>query len=317
MDQQLRVETWQQWENLTRYLLSYNVFKLMGERKVQFQRYGNGGLRQHGIDLIPVDSTLAVVGQSKMRDEKTFRLKELQKELQETDGYPNRIEHFYLFTTANKHTSIHDAMASGPYWHQRRDGSRFEVHVEYWEDYGDLRRIVPPGALHDIFPTLTRHAETPPPVAPVISNEAYFNSLEALRGLMACQFPMELLHWLETWDWPSGCVPETEYYRLFELYHEVSHVKALSNSPDALHQDKRPKIYRSLIAGEPLYEALAYFCVVVRNNTGPGQLNDGSPALCLAGGVGGTPPGETDRWAKAARQLAAIYRRDVLGEAVD
>lgn len=134
MGQQLKVEYWEQWEVLCCSLLSYKVYQVLGLKPVYFQTYGTRGEAQNGIDMIPIRSSLPVVGQSKMRDSTSFTWSHLETELQKTDKYPNRIEHYFLFTTANRHTSIQDALNSDCRYYTRSDGSRFEVHVEYWED---------------------------------------------------------------------------------------------------------------------------------------------------------------------------------------
>ncbi len=319
MGQQLKVESWVQWEELCCYLLSYKVFRMLGLRKVYFETYGTRGESQNGIDMIPRRSTLPVVGQSKMRDGKSFTWDQLEAELQKTNKYPNSIEHYVLFTTANRHSTIQNALNSDRRYYRRPDGSQFEVHVEYWDDYEDLRKVVPPAALHKIFPTISRHSMPAPPIKPSIGHNAYIESLEALRAFVPSQFPMDILSWLETWDWSTGCVPSAQYNPLFDLYHDVSHVQMLAKSrySDGLALGSRALIYRSLEAGSNFYEALSIFCLVIRGHTGSGRLKNGSPALCLSGGIGSSPPGETNRWANAARQLAETYRRDVLGQVVN
>lgn len=319
MGQQLKIESWMQWEELCCYLLSYKVYRMLGLKGVYFQTYGTRGESQHGIDLVPERSLLPIVGQSKMRDGRSFTWEHLEAELQKTNKYPNSIEHYVLFTTASRHTSIQNALNSDRRYYWRPNGSRFEIHVEYWEDYEDLRKVVPPDALHKIFPTISRHAASLPSIDPAIGHKAYIESLEALRAFILSKFPIDILHWLETWDWSTGCVPSTHYDQLFDLYIEVSHVQTLAKNrySSGLTLGSRPNIYRSLEAGSALYEALANFCVLIRGHTISGQLEDGSPALCLSRGIANHPPGETHRWADAARHLAETYRRDVLGEAVN
>lgn len=104
----LKVENWQQWEELTCYLLQEFV-RVKTSQHIEFQTYGSRGQSQYGIDLLPkspqVCSLEGIVGQSKLK-ETTFTWNDVNAELKKTDNYRNSIRCYVLFTTANYHTTI-------------------------------------------------------------------------------------------------------------------------------------------------------------------------------------------------------------------
>lgn len=308
----LKVETWEQWESLNCYMMSQLVEKNAGEH-VRYQSYGGRGQAQFGIDLVPCNSPIPVVGQSKMREMSAFTWQHVEAELKKTDGYSNPIAHYFIFTTAAKHTSIQDVQNRGAYQYTRPNGSSFYVYVKYWDDYQDLS-FVPIQVLKDLFPAVNRQFAGASP-GPSFSPE-FVSSLAALRSYIPTIFPMELLHWLENWDYSRGYVPSAEYDRLQELYFEFSRVESAHQygNQNLLLEGDRLRISSCLPAGQRLFQALADFRNEVNTHTVGGNLQDGGSVLWLQGIPSIGWPSITSGWRSAALGLANIYRTDVLGQ---
>ncbi|MCY1541109.1 hypothetical protein D9M68_767830 [compost metagenome] len=127
---------------------------------------------------------------------------------------------------------------------------------------------------------------------------------------------MELLHWLENWDYSRGYVPSAEYDRLQELYFEFSRVESAHQygNQNLLLEGDRLRISSCLPAGQRLFQALADFRNEVNTHTVGGNLQDGGSVLWLQGIPSIGWPSITSGWRSAALGLANIYRTDVLGQ---
>ncbi|CAM0557089.1 hypothetical protein EHLJMEHL_02177 [Vreelandella titanicae] len=308
----LKVETWEQWETLNCYMMSDIVLTHTGQN-VRYQTYGGRGQNQYGIDLVPCNSSLPVVGQSKMREASIFTWRNVEQELIKTDAYSNPIARYFIFTTSPKHTSIQDMQNRGPYKHTRPNGSIFSVHIKYWDDYQDLS-FIPQQVLQDLFPAIQRQF-TSTAAIPSISPE-FVSSLEKLRTSIPTLFPMDLIFWLENWDYSQGYVPDSQYDRLYELYLEFSRVEAAyrSGNEGLLLEGNRFHILNCLPAGLRLFQALANFVGLVHADSSGDNLNDGSCVQSLRGIPESVWPRITRNWSSAALELVSIYRSDVLGQ---
>ncbi|WFS17870.1 hypothetical protein P9K38_20870 [Pseudomonas sp. 905_Psudmo1] len=305
----LKVEIWEQWEELCCYFME-KIAKSKGH-SVTYQTYGSKGQSQFGIDLVPVNSDLALVGQCKMR-ETSFTWDNVLAEVAKTDLYPGAINCYVLFTTANKHTTIQDVQNSSTvYRHTRPNGTTFPVYVKHWADYemNDLD-FIPTHVLRRIFPNafdLVAVAQPP-------SIEGYIASLKVLQSYVPSRITLADLNWLETYNFSEGWMPERAFDPFLYLYHDLQRVEdAMRHGITSwLHTTGYPEIKASLLAGKDFYLALKEFVDSVRAHIVGSRAQDGTSILTVR---------DLRHWQRLARQygnnaqyLAQVYRRSVLGE---
>ncbi|MEH0876041.1 hypothetical protein QM999_15345 [Pectobacterium cacticida] len=305
----LKLEVWEHWEELCCYFMA----KIASDHgySVSYKTYGSKGQSQFGIDLVPVLSSLPLVGQCKMR-ETTFTWNDVLAEVAKTDLYNAPIGCYVLFTTANKHTSIQDQQNNGAvYRHTRPDGTTFPVHVKHWADYemNDLV-FIPPDVLKRIFPNAFGLAA----IAQPSSNKDYIASLNVLQSYIPTRITLKDLDWLETYDFNVGWMPEHAFDPFYNLYIDLQRVEdALGHEiKDWLHAAGFPQIQASLLAGEGFYNSLREFVIPVKANVVGQNAPDGTSILTIR---------DLDGWQQLARQfgsnaqyLAQVYRTSVLGQ---
>ena len=305
----LKPQFWEQWEQLCCYFIQ-DIARKHGH-SVSYRSYGSRGQSQFGIDLVPVNSPLPLVGQCKMV-ETSFTWNDVLAEVAKTDLYQGGIKCYVLFTTANRHTTIQDQQNSGiAYHHQRPDGSTFPVHVKHWADYeaSDLSAI-PGDVLRNIFPNAFNLAAIVQPA----SADDYIASLKALQSYIPARITSADLTWLETHDFSCGSMPERAFDPFRNLYLDLQRVEDALRLGDTgwLHSAGYPEIHATLLAGKDFYFALKEFVQSVSAQIVGGFASDGSSILTVV---------DLNGWQKFARQfgsnaqyLAQVYRRAVLGQ---
>ncbi|HHH9441358.1 TPA: hypothetical protein ACP32N_003297 [Pseudomonas aeruginosa] len=313
----LKVETWEQWERLNCLMLAELVRRWKGVT-VAYESYGGQGQKQDGVDLVPVSSPLpeiaATVGQSKLRDKTAFTWTHVEVELKKTDAYPHPIKHYVIFTTAAKHVSIQNKFMDGPYYHTRPGGSKFKVFVKYWDDYqGNDLDFIPHQVRSDIFSSAARLL-TPDAPVPVVGQDL-MSSLAELRAFIPTVFPIDLVEWLESWEYERGFVGSAEYDVLVDLYLEIA--RAVSGSRDLMFVGDRYRLARCLPAGDELFAVLEEFYNQVNDVTASGSLQNGTKVQRIEGIPTNDWPKITNGWRRAGHALAYVYRRTVLGQGVE
>ncbi|MFM0109083.1 hypothetical protein PQR01_38315, partial [Paraburkholderia rhynchosiae] len=182
--------------------------------------YGYSGQGQFGVDLVPDNPKIAipVVGQCKLRESASFTLKDLKAELTKTDGFPGSIKLYVLYTTATRHVSIQDALQSGQYLHTRSNGETCEVLIVYWDDITDLE-CVPPQLRAQMFPGAFQLFSAA--TAPAADSAAFIASLHTFKAFVPTVFPVQMFHWLESWNFALGYVPSSMFNRITNLCIEI------------------------------------------------------------------------------------------------
>ncbi|EJM56189.1 hypothetical protein [Pseudomonas sp. GM48] len=305
----LKPQFWEQWEQLCCYFMQEIASK--HGYSVSYRSYGSRGQSQFGVDLVPVNSPLPLVGQCKMV-ETSFTWDNVLTEVAKTDGYKGEIKCYVVFTTANRHTTIQDQQNSGTvYRHTRPDGTTFPVHVKHWADYeaSDLS-AVPGNVLRNIFPNaFDLAAIVQPPSA-----DEYITSLKALQSYVPSRITLADLTWLETYDFSLGWMPERAFDPFQDLYIDLQRVEdALRlGLTDWLHSAGYPEVQATLLAGKEFYFALKEFVESVKAHIVGNWATDGSSILTVV---------DLNGWQRIARQfgsnaqyLAQVYRRAVLGQ---
>lgn len=289
--------------------MSEIVRKITGQ-KVSYVCYGGKGQSQYGIDLLPTVD-FPVVGQCKLL-ESSFTWKMVLAELKKTDGYVNPIAHYFLLTTANPHTSIQDVLNQAPYFHFRPDGSKFQVHVVFWEHLNDLS-FVPQDILRRIFPEAFQIAVPPSPAG--VLDQNFLSALAAFKNCMPRFISMSDLDWLETWNFSCGYVPLERYNRFEHLYIEYDRVStALKGGiSEWLYQGGREELARALPAGERFFAELERFRNAI-NSQARGESLNGLEVYSILDYPLDSMIKITNTWSSSAKSLANVYRRDVLGE---
>jgi hypothetical protein len=308
----LKVKNWQDWEKLCCYFLQDIVHKRF-DVQIQYQSYGSRGQSQFGIDLIPSTPlpSVAVVGQCKLT-ETSFTWKMVLDELKKTDSYQNSIEHYFLLTTANPHTTVQDVQHRGSYFHQRNDGTKFQVHVRYWDNNQNLN-FVPSEVLKDIFPEVWRTFERS------ASTGTYHldlvDAIPKFKSYIQRVITLDDLFWLENWDFSKAYVLEKNFATFFDLFIEHDRtVTALKGIPDWLLVGDRSELAKGLPAGKRFYNALGYFRSAIGSHITGDSLPTGERTLSLKGLPNSFVTKTTNEWKSTAEHLAKVYREDVLGE---
>lgn len=309
--QGLKVENWKDWEELCCYFMQH-IVEIKLNTHIFYQSYGSQGQSQFGIDLVPYNSSLPIVGQCKLR-ETTFTWNMVLAELKKTDSYKNPIEHYYLFTTANPHTTVQDIQNRGAYYYQRSNGLQFQVHVLYWNSIPDLD-FIPREVLARIFPKAFKIAT--PSTLENTSITQFLASLPALRAYIPRVIKTPDLTWLETWNFSCGYVLEENYTPFNDLYLEYDRItKALSGIPRLIYEGNRVELAATLPAGDRFFSALSDFREAINSHIISGSLPDGTRTLNLNGLPQSFISQMTRNWTATATHLAQIYREDILGEA--
>ena len=307
----LKVETWQQWEELTCYLLRQFVFENTNVQ-VDFQTYGSRGQNQFGIDLIPSfpqqGKLAGVVGQSKLK-ETTLTWNDILTELKKTDSYKNSISCYVLFTTANAHTTIQDVINATPYYYTRPDGTKFRVLVKYFHEYSDLS-FVPHPVLTRLFPaafSITQYNNN--------NQTEYLSSIQEMKKHVPNWLGNDSINWLDTWDFSCGFVKQEDFTKFENLFLEYDRTVTALDSKlyNWLKVGDRQLITKCLPAASTFFDALTQFRQSISNNIiGKTSLDFGSIYT-----IEDLPlPFQSHivhDWQSKAQYLSYIYKKDILG----
>ncbi|MDQ4625018.1 hypothetical protein [Janthinobacterium lividum] len=307
--QNLKVSTWEEWEEISCYIMS-ELARRIYDVNVRYESYGSKGQSQFGVDLVPVRSNLAVVGQCKLK-ERAFTWDMALEEIKKTDGYDNPIRLYVILTTAVRHWSVQNQRMRGSYFHTRPDGTSFRVEVRYWEEIEDLN-FIPNSELKRIFPEAFRMVEPPPSTAP--SNSETIKSIVALKRNVPRWITQDHLNWLENWNFDVGFVYEKDFDPFNDLFFEHNRtVTALNGISEWLHERDRVLIAECLPAGNGFFFALQEFREAIASQI-TSQENLGQIRLTLEGLDPVFISKVIREWKNCAQDLAIAYRRDVLGQ---
>lgn len=308
--QDLKINKWQDWEELCCYLMQ-DFVRRNRRGDVRYISYGSQGQNQYGIDLRPVNSPLLALGQCKLKDAKPFTWDDVLAELKKTDKYKLGIECYVLFTTANRHTSIQDVLEPSPYFHTRPDGSRFRVFVRYWDDVTDLS-FVPANVLRRIFPSLA-----PSPGSSELERQ-YWQSLSVMKEYLPSRLTADSLAWLESWDFSQGWVIENDFAPFYDLYIDLDRVKhAASGISEWMHRKGYLELHHCRPAANRFFDALDEFISSVKSSRIIGATLPNGTSVLSVTYLADDKAKIARGWATNARYLAERYRLDILGESME
>ena len=308
--QNLKVSSWEDWEEICRHLLSHIVFQ-RSQRKVNFNKYGGQGQSQFGVDLVSSTPDVPVVGQCKYINS-PLTLKLLQDELAKTDWYSNPIGDYFVFTTGSRQTAVQDIFNRGQYIHSRKDGSKFHVEIIYWSDIQDVS-FLPSSLCQKFFPEAYQLPKFPQGNLSLQSD--YLPSLSVMKEWIPKWIDVNNLYWLENWNFSLGYVKETDFDPFNSLFIEYDRVTTALNQniPEFLHSGDRSIIAKCLPAAKVFFDALVEFRMSINSQIISNE-SDGVRILTINDFPESFRSKTTREWKSNANCLASIYRREVLGE---
>ena len=272
---ELKPRSWQDFQQICCYWMQHLIAEDGGGQH-SFQVFGNDGQSQGGVDLIPSDPNLGVVGQSKRWYTKTLNWTEIEKELQKTDDFKGKIRSYIILTTAPRHTSVQLAMPGDKYLHVRANGIGLPVFIFYWDELKNLD-FIPTEELRRFFPQV--YGLLSSVQQGVVSRQDFTQSLLFARGYLPTLVSQDHLQWLTTWDFNLGYVPAM-YFDLFATL-SIELVRTRAGLEHAglrtwLNEGYRIQLSQCLPAAEPVFEAIEQFTMSVTGETVTGTLSDGS-----------------------------------------
>lgn len=309
----LRPRTWQDFQQICRYWMQHLV-ETNGCGAHTYQVFGNDGQCQGGVDLIPGDPNLGIVGQSKRWYTKILTWAEIQKELLKTEQYPGLIRSYVILTTAPRHASVQLAMPNDRCMHIRESGLGFSVFIYYWENLKNLD-FIPREELPLFFPNAYEQFATAQ--QPQLQPSDYTKSLMYAREYLPKLVSSEHLAWLSSWNFNLGFVP-AKYFDLFaEISIELNRTQLAMKHEilqSWLNEGDRVHLGQCYPAASPLFDAIGRFAQSVTGETVSGNLPDGS--LCY--GHYHDDPSASARiahaWKRNADALVAAYKAVIGGE---
>lgn len=312
----LKVENWQQWEELTCYLLQHFV-KTKVDHNIEFQTYGSRGQSQYGIDLVSKSPQppqfQGIVGQSKLK-ETTLTWSDVHAELKKTDNYTNTIRCYVLFTTANYHTTIQDVLNNTPYYYTRPNGDKFRVFVIYFSDYKNLS-FVPENVLSRLFPSAFSLFQQNK-----ISRDAHLASIQAMKDNIPRWLDINSINWLDTWDFSCGFVKESDFQRFFDLWLEYDRTNTALNSNSLMswiNEGDRIYISKCLPAANDFFVALTEFKKSISDHIIAAHSPAHGSILTLDGLHQSQRAQIISSWRSSAANLSLLYKKDILGQNLD
>ncbi|WP_148044031.1 hypothetical protein [Massilia aurea] len=306
----LRVSTWEQWETITCHFMQKWAKEIFGVA-VSYETYGSRGQSQFGIDVVPSSSKIPFVAQSKLK-ERSFTWDDALEEVRKTDGYPNPIQLYVVFTTAPIHTTVQDQRNNAQYFHTRPDCSRFRVEVRYWGEMDDIS-FIPRDVLARLFPEISELVARTSPAQP--TKDELLKSVKALKSNLPRWLTKANLLWLENWNFAQGYIYEADFQPFRDLFYEHDRaLHALNGVPEWMTQGDRASIAECLPAGADFFAALSDFNGAISSHS----IAQGSvgTVLTLDGLDDGFASKVAREWKSSAAELARIYRRDVLGQSM-
>ena len=307
---ELRVTDWRAFQHIGCYWMKHVAKQLTG-RSIDYVVYGSDGEGQGGVDLIPRDSTISIVGQSKCWTSKGLTWGKIEEELQKTERFNLPISVYIILTNATRHTSVQQQMPNDATHYQRTRDS-FEVRIYYWEELQNLD-FVPQYLLQKIFPSsyaLSAPSMPDPSLAKLVQ------SLQHSRSFLPSYIPHEHLEWLETWDFKKGYVL-TEHFDFFrDIRIDIDRtLKAMENSGlrEWLVVGKRIELSMCLPAAAELFTEIEIFVDEISSQTVPMQLEDGTWVYACGHDNQHAESQITYRWKVCASTLLNAYRKVILG----
>lgn len=292
----LRIANDKDWEELSIYLASDYYRKYFTARRINFELYGRNGQAQYGIDIFSRNCNFVV----QCKHVKQLTWKDILEELKKTDQYPHLIDHYLITTTAPKDRTIQDQLKTG-YFHQRLDGSEFEIDVLYWDEIQSLE-CVPYNISSRIFPSLKLEESN--------SNSSLF---KLFKTTILKLITMQDLLWLENYNFSKGYIPYNNIKPFEDLYYEIDRAK----SNISLIKGDRNNLSQIYEVGIEFFEELNSFIRGAKSHT-IGKNISGEEVLWLDENL--FPRAQfisiTHNWKRCADNLARVYREMVLGESI-
>jgi len=290
----LRVANHFDWEDLSKYLAEDYFNKQSGIDNVILEPYGRNGQNQHGIDLYSKKYNYVV----QCKNMANLNWNNILNELDKTKDYPHEIDFFLVTTTAKRDKYIQDKLINR-YFHERPDGSSFEVDILYWDDVKSLN-MVPKNVKYRIFPSLENN------------NTDHKNNLfELFKKTIPQYITAEDLSWLEKYDFSVGYIPTDKFNIFLNLYYEVSRAK----KNVSLIKGNRYNLSKIYDIGIEFFDNLENFIKSVNNNI-IGQEINGINVLWLDPDL--FPKYQlniiVENWKINSRCLTQSYREMVLDE---
>lgn len=302
---ELRVNSYDDWEVICKYLANIYTSNKYG-LNVHFSGYGDRGQKQHGIDLIPNIQDPAVVIQCK--NTQSLTMSDVLSELNKTNGYPNQIDDYVVFTTASKHKSIQDYLLQYGNEFTRGNGHTFQFRVEYWNEIPALK-ILPKDVIEAYFPSVHNYT-----VQMQSNIPSYADSLRKAKNIIPKYISLLDLEWLNNWDFNKGYIIESDYEPFIGTYEKYGYAKdAKSYQIESfLQKDGVLDLIDTLIGAEQFYIALERFYQSIRGCMNSSQLSDGTRVLIL-GGLKNKHIYLSEIKA-AANEVIIAYRQVIIGE---
>ena len=301
----LKVNNWQDWEEICKSLMSYLV-KKNHNIHVQYVNYGSPGQKQHGVDIIPNNSSApSIVAQCKLI-QGLLTWDVISAEMDKTNKYPGSIDRYCRLTTGKRDTLVQDRLNQG-FTYRRPNGTEYVVSVFYWDEISP-KDIIPLHVLHDFFPELF------PLNNPVLNNE-YLLSLVHLKKYIPTIITSKDLHWLENWNFSCGYIIEHDYQPFDDLYIEHDRTNhGLNGISEWLHTNSRAEIAKTLPAANRFFNALSEFRKSINSDVAGKTNKNGIWILSIEDYSSFDQQRITTQWKHNARYLAEVYRQDIMGE---
>ncbi|WP_455809755.1 hypothetical protein [Pseudomonas koreensis] len=307
---ELRFSDWKEFQSLCRFWMQHLVQRNV-QRHSTYYVFGSEGEGQGGVDLVPDDPELGVVGQSKCWNTKVLTWRKIEEELNKTDDYKGLIEVYVILTTAPRHSSVQLAMPGDKCNYRRKQGD-FRVRIFYWDELPNLD-FIPQAELRRVFPRLFSLADPPTPAGP--SRADYVQSLAYAREFLPTLISRQHLDWLATWDFTKGYVPARFFDLFADLFIEIVRTNRAIGTAGLRHwlnEGYRLQLSRCLPAAEPVFEAIESFAAAVNGATTSIRMPDGSTGYGHGWPVG-TAERITKNWKTHAQGLLTAYQEIVEG----
>lgn len=308
---ELRITNWQDFQEIGCFWMQHIVARATGQF-VRYDVYGSEGQGQGGVDLVPANSDVAIVGQSKCWNARTLSWSKIVDELKKTSDFPGPIDHYVILTTAARHTSVQLNMPRDCVSYQRRQGI-FQARIFYWDELQDLN-FVPEAVLRRIFPFLFAQVDEIAARAPCLADHT--TSLVLARELLPKLFPLPHLDWLASWNFESGYVPSS----YFDLFHELSlhmqRVLTVVERPDLrswLNEGIRAELFRCLPAAAPVYQRTIEFARGIVSEAVTDSGPSGERVLAHGHNDTGASWRLATDWKRLAQELLRAYGEVVQG----
>lgn len=293
----LKVLNEDDWEEICIYLMQHLVLRKTGNQ-VYYQRYGRRGERQHGIDLIPMNSNNGIYAQCKHKSNGVLTANEVLQDLQKTEQFPHQMNFFLVFTTSNRDTSIQDQfmMREIPYKYVNSiNPNGFSVQIIYWDTIQDLSWL-PIDAQRRFFPSLFQNTS--------INQANPIESILALKSVIPKYLNETNILWLENWNFrEKNFIYPSDYNPFFNLYLEYDRAK---NSID-LAIGYRAELLTAIPSGQEIFNHLEELYLHIHSQMIGSWNQYGEDSLTVIGAPTFVSP-YLAKLDQLAKNLAAVLR---------